>query len=97
MMLLIYCSRFLHNGVDLLLMIYCRRLPDFEEPPMGCEMLRRALHDGAYSLLRIALHDGVFLLLRIALHDAFHLLLRISVWVTCRLRSAPSVIFLCLH
>ena len=37
------------------------------------------------------LHDGGSALLCIALHDAVHLLLSISVWVTCRLRSAPSV------
>ena len=76
MMLLIYCSRFLHNGVDLLLRIYCRRLADFEEPPMVCEMLRRALHDGAYSLLRIALHDAVHSFLRMALREALYLLQR---------------------
>ena len=57
---------------------------------------RFILHEDALAAQGI-LHDDAYSLLRIALHDAFHLLLGISVLVTCRLRSAPSVIFLGTH
>ena len=67
MMLLIYCSRFLHNGVDWFL---CMMGNSAWQASLACIIGKPAcssvyFHDGSYAFLGIVLHDVVNLLLKI--------------------------------